>query len=353
MKTTLKTAALVVGSISLLAGYASAATSPVVGYNTTDIYGEFVSGPKTSLVAPSFVKSAIYTGAVAGVETSGANTIDLTGATFTAGQCDEIPAAGTLPAQPTYYVEILSDGFWANVTATVDGDTLTLEAGMASQFTLGDVVAVRGQVTLLDYLGNAANTPLVGGALDSGPADNIVLLDGGSTLTFFYETTNTFSSVYTDVSFTPADSVAIQPDAGLQIVRKSGGPTSFVYSGSVDDNQRQVPVNPGVNVRPVVLPVDVVLGDLASMAGSLNGIDGLTPVGGDLDTGPADEISVLIDGVSSTFFSNNTGIFPGTFINASLADSDAFAIPAGAAIVINRKTSPGFTWSIAAPTIAP
>jgi hypothetical protein len=277
---------------------------------------------------------------------------------FTANQFDPVPAVGTLPAQPTYYVEVLADGFWANVAATVDGDTLTLESGMAAQLNVGDQVVIRPHITLLDYLGDAASTPLVGGLFDIAAADNVIVLDGLTTTTFFYETSGTIPNAVTpdtwvDANFNPADHFAIQPDAGLQIVRKSGGATTLVFSGNVDENERQVAVNPGVSVRPVVLPSNVLLGDLASLVGSLNGIDGLTPVDGTFNLAAADEITVLVDGSSTNYYADNTGTSIGTFINSSFTSADADPIPAGAAIVINRKFGGSFTWSIPAPVITP
>lgn len=339
--TTLKSVAIAAGLASSAFGQA---TSPIVGYTTTTIDAEFGPGsPKTTLVAPTFVNKSEFNGAV-GAVTGG--DVELTGAAFTAGAYNQLAASGTIPPQPTHYVET-EDGFWANIVSNT-ATTVTLDTADASQLTAGENVVIRRHITIEQFFGESNDAGLNASSFDPGAADNIILLDGGSTFIFYPDNSGSFTDTYVDTSFSGADNVAIQPDQGLQVVRRSGGATSLVFEGSLDANTRQVSIGTGVRVVPVVLPTDTTLADLASLAGSLDGVDGLQPVGADLDTSAADSIQILVDGATSTFFVNNTGIFPGAFIDAAFGNQDGFVIPNGAAIVINRAGAP-FTWTIPAP----
>lgn len=338
--TTLKSVAIAVGLASSAFGQA---TSPIVGYTTTTIDDEFgVGSPKTTLVAPTFVNKAEFSGDVGAV--SGA-VVTLDGAAFTAGEFDQLPANATIPVQPAYYIES-ADGFWANIISN-DGTSVTLAAADAAQLTSDDSVVIRKHVTISQFFGSDNSAGLNAAAFDPSAADNIILLAGGSTFIFYPDNSGSFTDTYLDTSFSGADNVAIQPDQGLQVVRRAGGATSLVFAGALDDNARQVTISTGVGVLPVVLPTDTTLGDLSSLAGSLNGVDGLVPVGADFDTSAADSIQVLIDGSTTTFFANNTGL-PGTFIDAAFGNQDSFEIPNGAAIVVNRAGA-SFTWTIPAP----
>ncbi|MCF7676323.1 MAG: hypothetical protein K9N23_02065 [Akkermansiaceae bacterium] len=328
-------------------GQTTAYTTPV-GYTTTTVYAAFGAGsPKNNVIAPDLQQPASWTGTVSSIA-GDVVTID---GTVTAGAYNA-PSFGYGIAY-SYFMET-ADGYYAHVASNTESD-ITVEGGMGAQYTVGEQVTIRPHVTIADYFGAANEAGLLadpGG--DAATADNIILIDeiNGGTLTVM--ASDALGGTWITDAFEDAAGVPIYPDQGVQVLRRGLTPLSLVFAGEVDVNGRQIEVTSGVQIRPYVLPVATTLTDLGLYTGdAATGVVG-SPSG---DSGEADQITVLVDGIPSNYFYSEvdlTGDGPGWY-DDSLNFVGATPLPSGAALIINRSNpvnSDPFVWVNPAPVIS-
>jgi hypothetical protein len=334
-------------------GAAKAVSTKPVGYTSATIYAAFgPSSPKTNVVAPDLQNPASWAGTVASVS---GDTITLTSAALTPGAFNEISGSFSLGTVYAYFIET-ADGYWAQIVSN-DATSVTIESGAASNFSNGESVTIHRHVTIGDYFGAANETGLTadsGG--DPGLADNIILIDevnSSSILVFAAPGLLGPSSTWITDGFEEAGSIPIYPDQGLQVVRRGSTNLTVVHDGEVDTNGRQIQVTSGIQIRPYVLPVDTTLADLDLYTG--DEATGIADDDGSVDIAQADNVQVLVDGVTNTYFYSTVdlGSGPGWYDDGFLP---APVLPAGAGLIINRnnpRNASPFVWVNPAPVIAP
>jgi len=318
------------------------ATSDPVGYYTTDIGAGFsATSASTTLIAPNLEQATSFSGVI---ESISDDQVVLTGAAFTDSEFFQ-PA---IPGVFSHFIEASVGGYWSQITAN-DTNSVTLTAGDAANLSVGETVTIKAHATVISYFGAGEdlNSSLSG---NSAEADNIVIIDeiNGGTVTIFRSPGILGGTeTYVTTLFAAADDYPIYPNQGIQFQRL-GDATSFITSGAVDINGREIQVNPGINVRPIAFPIDVTLDTI-----NLQNDNALTSVrtSPDGDSSNADLVTVLTAGIGTDFFFSDIdlGSGPGWYSTAFVASGDTL-IPAGSSVVINRGGSAAFTWSIPSAT---
>jgi len=330
-------------------GAAGAASTDPVGYTTTAISGAFgVGSPKNNVIAPDLQNPAVFAGTVASVA---GNVVTLTGAALTPAAYN--PSNFTFGIAYNYFIET-SDGYWAHIVSN-DATSVTLEAGVAANFTALEAVKIHKNVTIAQYFGANNETGLLGDSTtyDPGKADNIILIDevNATTVTVFANNIN--SGTWTTSDFDEAANLPIYPDQAVQVLRRGVGNVSLVFSGEVDTNGRQIGISTGVQVRPYTVPVETNLNDLGLYTGNVaTGVAG-TDSG---DLGQADTVNVIVNGVVSQYVYSTIDLGSGIGWYTSDFSAPAPDLPAGAGLIVNRTNPTNnapFVWSVPAATVAP
>lgn len=313
--TTLKKAAALAGSVSLLAGsaFSQTAVSGAGGYTTESIIEGF------NLLGVSLLEPVAVSGTIdseADNVVTDADPGDLT----------------TILDDPdaTYLIEILS-GAQAGAVAEITGITAT-ELTLAGPLGAGTAdYQVRAAPTLNDLFG----ADLQGGAALTPTVDVVWLPDGeGGFSTYGLNTTgNEFRP--TDGFFLPvAKPVSVLYPDGLFIERKAGnGGADIVITGMVKTTDTVVSANEGFNLAAVNAPVGQTLGN-SGLEGFLNGGAALTPTV---------DVVWLPDGSGGfdTYAYNTTGSVWRTTAGFFVGDESDTELTSG--IFIERKAGNGDT----------
>jgi hypothetical protein len=324
---------------------APAISSEPLGYTTTKLYGSHTNGSrKTNFVSPNLVNPASWYGAVESID---GDRLVLTGASLTSGAFN---APSLSPKRYAYYINT-NDGYWAHIVSN-DQNSLTLPAGFAANFSVGEAVLIRRHLTIADYLGNNE----VGlRANDSGVfslADKISIIDQENNGTNIIIPSSALGGKWLTDTFEDGATFPIYPDQGIQISRSLPGDLVLETVGEVDSKSRQIQITTGTNLRPLVLPVETKLSELGLYTGdpatglvaSENGI-----------VSQSDNVRVTVNGVTSTYFysSSDLGSGPGWYDTSFQYAGDQI-LPVGAALIIKRSNpvnSSPFVWKSPAPGI--
>jgi hypothetical protein len=324
----------------------TAHTDPV-GYTTTTVYGAFGPGaPKTSVIAPDMQNPASYSGEITAIA---GDTLTLSAAAFTPSAFDNISDQFVGGVFYAYFIET-ADGYWSHIDSN-DATSVTVEAGSGVNFAVSDVVKIRRHVTIADYFGANNDFGLQddGGSLDAGEADNIILIDEVNSSSILVFPTNGLGGDWATDNLDNGAIVPIYPDQGLQVARKGLTNIDIVVEGEVDVNGRQIMINTGLQIRPFVIPVETTLDQIGLYTG--DNTTGVQDDGGSLSAGDADNIQVLVDGDTFTYFVT-TGFGPAQWVDDNL--DPAPVLPAGAGLLVNRSNpteSSPFVWTIPGPVI--
>lgn len=347
MKTHITYSLLAAAAACGMAFAAETAYTTPVGYTTTTVYAAFGAGaPKTSVISPNMQNPASYGGTVTGIVS---DTLTLSGAAFTPDAFNNISAEFGGGVYYAYFIET-ADGYWAQIESN-DTTSVTVEAGAGAKFAIADVVKIRRHVTIADYFGanNEAGLQDDGGSLNPDDADNIVIIDEVNSSSILVYPSSALGGTWVTDNLDNGAIVPIYPDQGLQLIRRGLTNVSVVDSGEVDTNGRQIMVTTGIQIRPYVIPVDTTLAQLGLYTG-LN-TTGVQDDGGSLSVSDADNVQVLVDGNTFTYFVT-TGLGPAQWVDDNL--DPAPVLPAGAGLIINRsnptETGP-FVWTIPGPVI--
>ena len=337
------------GALLAVGAANGAAVTDPVGYNTTVLYGANTLGVrKNNAVGPQLENPTVWGGTVASVT---GDQLVLTNAALTPGAF----GIATFDLDRYTYCIEAADGTWAHIVSN-DATSVTVQAGMGSQFVATDQVAIRAHLTISQIFGANNETGLLGDSGgDASVADNIVLVDEqyGGNVIIFPSDVLADGSVYITDGFAVADNFPIYPDQGLQVSRYSTGNLSLVLDGSVDTNGRQNGVPSGFSIRPVQNPVDFSLSELNLVTGDpATGLVGTTTG----DSSEADTVNLLVDGATAVYFYSSVDLGSGAgWYDDSFNFVDADAIPAGLALLIyrtNPTNSSAFTWAVPAPVIS-
>lgn len=278
--------------------------SDVVGYSKIDIP---VGG---RLIAPVFLKSAVYTGSA----TASAGVLTLSGA-VTAGALNQTSFSDR-PNFPTHYVKIVSAG--AN-----EGLVLDVVSNTASSITIsGAPAGLSGSVsievvphyTLLDFANQSTNLQPY--------ADAVTFYDAGNAKRAYYFTGTGFVA---DDYATPADQVVIYPGSG--VILNAGATSYLTMTGRVNQTKTLVPVFAG---ESIVAPIDP--SGISKIADSNLG-SAMAPY--------ADAASaVLLDGSLATtaYYTDGAGMLDDSYTPLDSAAANTPKVAAANGFIVNANT---------------
>jgi len=353
-------------AFALLGGAANAqssATDPV-GFHTLKVHGALVSGPRISLVAPGLINPIDYASATTGVT---ATTITVDGTPFTAGAFNEVAPDGAVPPAGAagyipYYVEVTSGpeaGAWANILSN-DASSLTVDRNLVAAGQT-EKIAIRRHVSIADLFGANNEAGLDGDPTgDVASADEVVLFDGSAAAIYFYVDDPAIKGWYSS-SLEHADSVQIEPQQGVQVVRKQSGDLLFTRAGHVKVGPTKLGINPGLNVvaNPRAVGIDATPAPVFTLGNSnlYNAGDLANSVDPGDEAANADEVTVFLDTPDFTteiyFKAVITDPPVDGWFTTALDPADDAVIENGTAFLVDRKAPGGsFIWTVPAEPIA-
>lgn len=330
-------------------GQTNAVTDPV-GFITLNIAGGgSIASPKLSLVSATLTRPILYQGVIT----------DISGVTITVSATPSAPwAAGSfVGANGSHYVEIIStavptrSGTMSDIVTTPTGNTLTTSGDLSvNQAAIGDTIRVRKDVTIADLFGATNSAGLLGSAEDASTADEVLIYNGASSVSYFY-----FTGVegfpagwYKSDNFAASGDVAIAPNEAVVVKRKAAAALTLTSVGSVKTGNTIFGVVNGLNVVGTASAKGLSLDE----SGLRTGNDATGVKGSAEDASSADEIT-LYGGTSPISYFYFTGVegFPaGWYKSDDFAPSGTVLIAPGTSFVINRKGGPAFNWSLPSPS---
>ena len=301
-----KTLAVSIYLFSIVFGISQTTVStPVVGFSKVSL----PSG--TVLVAPGFVKSAVY---------SGSSTVSgqiFSAAGLTAGNLNQ-SSFGDRPNYPVYYVEIVSGSNEGLCFDIVSNTTTSVTAVGVPASLNGQLVSVviRPHLTLDDLVSSQS------GLADYSDAVNIVTSDG-STLTRYYANGSWLAEDFS----TPAGHTTIYPGNAVSI--STGGSVVINTSGVVKATKTQVPLYASaVNLVGPMNPSGSTkinsLGIQAALAPYADGFNTYTVDGAGTTTG--------------TYYSDGTSILDAGFSPLDSNSTDSVPSNVGFAVSVSADT---------------
>lgn len=344
-------ASLTLGQIST--AQTTVATDPV-GFTTLTVAAKPANSRGFTLLSLNMTRPAAFQGLVpaGGVSTSnGQTTITFPPNTFTANQFN-----GTANG---HHVEIANGtgaGRLSDVTATSNsgsGSSVTVADDISNSLTAGSsTIKIRPNWTFATAFG-ANNSAGFQGAASASQADVIQLVDPATNVarTYFYSTTNS----RWQEGFRDATHDEIPMDGGLKIERKQTSAVSFTLAGAVKLGPTGLFVQGGaVPQNSTIVPNPYPMASVTLATSNLYTGDPATGVRGGASASQADTVNVLnpATGVYTTYFySTSNNRWQHGFQDASNA-----ALPEGAAVIINRKSSstnqyPSFIWYVPQPAM--
>jgi hypothetical protein len=320
-------------------GQTTATTDPV-GFVTVGITAGTGSAKKNTLFSVPLMETEEITGQVAGIITGvTANTISNSNAGWTAGALSQ-PATPFLiqitsgAAEGRLFLISSSANTGGAIAGTANtGTTVTVSSTDAAQVNLTTLGIVAGTDTykifacdtLSSFFGTPASSGVQGGT-SATTADTIVAVSNGVPSTYFYSTTST-KWVRTALGSPDSSNVALLPYFGIQYSRLANTALSFVVTGQVPTQQREVAVkNSGTTIVSQFWPSDTTLGT--------SGLSSVVTSGA--STTLADTVILTANGVVSTYFYNGTNWKKVAFGTPN-ADTTVLAI--GTSMQIVRKGS--------------
>jgi len=334
-------AALLASSVLLTGanGQTTATTEPV-GFVTVGITAGTGSAKKNTLFSVPLMETEEITGQVAGIITGvTANTISNSSAGWTAGALSQ-PATPFLiqitsgAAEGRLFLISSSANTGGAIAGTANtGTTVSVSSIDTTQVNLTTLGIVSGTDTykifacdtLSSFFGTPATSGVQGGTA-AASADTIVAVSNGVPSTYFYNTT---SVKWVKVAFGSPDAsnVPLLPYYGIQYSRLANTALSFVVTGQVPTQQREVAVkNSGTTVVSQFWPTDTTLGT--------SGLSSVVTSGASVTL--ADTVILTANGVVSTYFYNGTNWKKVAF---GTPDANTTVLAIGTSMQIVRKGS--------------
>jgi hypothetical protein len=192
---------------------------------------------------------------------------------------------------------------------------------------VGDSFKISPCDTLSSFLGTPATTAVLGNGT-AAKADSVILTTNGVSQSYYYSS-NLTRWTRDAAGLADSSNVPIRPDAGIQYSRLGNTPLSLTVIGKAPTMARKAPVkNSGVTCLATFFPHNATLASLG-----LRNLSNWT-------TGPsaavADTVTILSNGISSTYYHNGTNWIKNAFGNPI---SNSVVIPAGASLLINQRGS--------------
>jgi uncharacterized protein (TIGR02597 family) len=172
-----------------------------------------------------------------------------------------------------YYVRITSGVaqgriFLVSTSTANTSTTLTVNNDGSDLTGLGILVGSSGdtyEIVPCETLSSLFGNSILQGGVDANTADNVLVWNGGSYLTFYYNATRSRWERNVDTAVSPTrDNFVLRPDRGIMIQRNAGTDLVFSITGRVPSTtSRIVLARPGTTFIAHGFPVDISLGDLA------------------------------------------------------------------------------------------
>jgi len=339
----LSLALILAASINLpLARAQETATTDPVGFVTVGITAGAGTTKKNTLFSLPLLETESIAGQVAGTITGiTANTISNSNAGWTAGALSN-------PASP-YLIQITSGAAEGRMflisSSAATGGAISGAANTATQVTISSLDAAQVDLTTLgivagtdtykifacdtlsSFFGTPATTNVQGGTSSSN-ADTIVAVLNGSSSTYFYSTTNNRWSRVA-LGSPDASNVPLLPYYGIQYSRLPATPLSFVVTGAVPTERRQVSIkNSGATMLAQYWPADSTLSSL--------GLQSLVGWQSGASASAADTVVLTSAGSANTYFYNGTNW---KRVALGSPNADTTPIPPGTTVSINKRGS--------------
>ena len=320
-------------------GQTTATTDPV-GFVTVGITAGTGSAKKNTLFSVPLMETEEITGQVAGIITGvTANTISNSNAGWTAGALSQ-PATPSLvqitsgAAEGRLFLIASSANTGGAIAGTANTDTtVTVSSIDAAQVNLSNLGIVAGTDTyklfaadtLSSFFGSPTSSGVQGGT-SAASADTIVAVTNGVPATYYYNTTSD-RWVKVALGSPDASNVTLLPYFGIQYARLPNTALTFVVTGDVPTQQREVAVkNSGTTIVSQYWPMDTTLGT--------SGLSSVVTSGSSATT--ADTVILTANGVPSTYFYNGAN-WKKVALGSPNADTTVLAI--GTSTQIVRKGS--------------
>ena len=310
------------------------ATTEPVGFLTMNITAGTGSAKRLSLISAPLLDTASINGSVAG-RLTGVTSANLTcsSANWTAGALSQ--------AATPYLIQMTSGNATGHMllisttvnntasTVTINSDDVAAANGNIASLgiAVGDSFKIIPCDTLSSFLGTPATTAVLGNGTAAN-ADTVILTTNGVSQGYYYSS-NLTRWTRDAAGLADSSNVPIRPDAGIQYSRLRNIPLSLTVIGKAPTMARKAPVkNSGVTCLATFFPHNATLASL--------GLQNLS----NWTTGPsaavADTVTILSNGISSTYYHNGTNWVKNAFGNPI---SNSVVIPAGASLLINQRGS--------------
>lgn len=298
---------------------------------TTTIRGDTGIGFRDTFFAIQMVQPYVAAGVVSSVSS---NTIVDTNATWQQDQYNRL-----------FFAEF-ENGLMADVVQTDAAQhRLVFSGNLPPTIPVGSFYRIRKHFTIDDIFGphneaglKPGNNPL--------QADYIELSGSIPRHIMFYTPENRWVCLGTN-GFEPAGQIIVYPEKGILVRRKAPGDVVLHLQGQVKETTTQVPIYPGYNV------VGALKGCRTLTLGELNLYTGNLATGVNQAANPKLSDNIYLynpaSGFPEKYFYSLTDFFGDGktgWRNQTLAISDDVPIPPGSVLMIDRKSSQGFTWAI-------
>jgi uncharacterized protein (TIGR02597 family) len=328
-----------------VAGFVNAVTvsTDPVGFITLNL----TPNAMTAVSVP-MLSSALHSGVIYEVE--GAKITD-NNASWNTGDYTTADANGNA----SHYIEITNHTDAGKVGAiyeitSSDGGNKTLTLGEDATGLNGGSYSVRKFQTLVDIFKDFDDSKLAKGA--SSDADIVYKIGAAGWEVYYLQEAPFFAGgngwrKLGDIS-TDMGNVAVFPDEGLIVKRRSDGEVKVTLTGSVKTSPAMTPIVKGFNLISMSFPVDTTLKDIGLY--TEDEATGMKPG----STSEADRIYLLNSaGAFEIYYFQNAPFFAGgdgwRVLGDISTDAEGTVINAGQSIVLKRNSDNEFVWNKAVP----
>ncbi len=243
------------------------ATTVPVGFVTRTIPAATNSStPSNTTVSVPLYSTADYVSSVATIDS--ANQVSLTGAAWTVGQFSNSSAPRLLRVKSSTAVPANVGKFLLVSANTTNQLTVTLPAGITtvnSELSVGDTCEIVPANTLGSVFGAASNLPKLTGGATPDVADNVLLWDGSTWLTYFWTgTLGTPNNIWKRTGNIDRSNTIIYPDEAAFIIRRDTLSSAILtFMGTVPSTSERTDIAAsGSTFISNRFPVDATLGGL-------------------------------------------------------------------------------------------
>jgi hypothetical protein len=326
-------------------------SSEPFGYVKINIAAGTGTSKRTSLISIPLLDETSANGKTSGRITGvTSNTITVQGAGWTAGQLST--------AATPHLIEITSGNAQGRMllisTATSNtAETVTIATteidnggslanlGIAVGSNDGDTFRLRPVDTIGSFFGTPETT-LIRGGTSAKTADTIIIMNGSTAPTFFYNTGVT-PKRWTQVgmSTNDASNTAISPQAGVQYARLADTPLQFIVTGRVPSGARRALISPSTTILASYWPANQTLGSL--------GLNSISNWGVNSSSTLADKVTLVTAGTADNYYHDGTN-WRQIRVGRPLAND--VVVPVGSSVMIRRASGSGSgfaTYSNTAP----